>query len=412
MSDSVSHKPPQGVKTSDYKFEIIVTGPKASIQDSVQVANTIKKEPQMTSTSGTSNNDASFDTQEEVDLMNFDEDYLNFDFNNYATREVDCNVQHISTIDQLLCDLDFGRDILFAKANYVPEDEITQNKQITSKLSEQLTHHEIPVKDNNKMRSPYKPTDVPSVSSLMKEVQLSEPSLTTNGTLPKDAIRTYISKETQTISSSRVDEVATKLTYTTKGTQTDIFVPATETIYQKPKKRIIYSFVELLIYQFSPLTKELHDVVGRRFNRAVIDYDLLQNSSQSRNNQPRYPGVQRGTIIPPKRYGRYGALDPRYENDRFAASPIRKHFESPSELSFLKECVSAHNRWIALLREKELRLSCLKEFKECKSMKWINAHMSLTNEHSENCLTHKMGIDQQIKANSHEKDHFEEEDGH
>ncbi|CAG8633397.1 16255_t:CDS:2 [Funneliformis caledonium] len=380
MSDSVSHKPPQGVKTSHYKSEIIVTGPKASIQDSVQVANTIKKEPQMTSTSGTSNNDASFDTQEEVDLMNFDEDYLNFDFNNYATREVDCNVQHISTIDQLLCDLDFGRDILFAKANNVPEDEITQNKQITSKLPEQLTHHEIPVKDNNKMRSPYKPTDVPSVSSLMKEVQLSEPSLTTNGTLPKDAIRTFISKETQTVSSSRVDEVATKLTYTTKGTQTDIF--------------------------------ELHDVVGRRFNRAVIDYDLLQNSSQSRNNQPRYPGVQRGTIIPPKRYGRYGALDPRYENDRFAASPIRKHFESPSELSFLKECVSAHNRWIALLREKELRLSCLKEFKECKSMKWINAHMSLTNEHSENCLTHKMGIDQQIKANSHEKDRFEEEDGH
>src|SRR5204862_297369 len=85
-----------------------------------------------------------------------------------------------------------------------------------------------------------------------------------------------------------------------KETQTDIISPAMEMRRQKPvgkpRRRKIYSFVELLIYQFSPITKELYNDVNKRFSHYVVDYDLLNDNPQTADNQPRRPGVLRGTI--------------------------------------------------------------------------------------------------------------------
>jgi hypothetical protein len=191
-----------------------------------------------------------------------------------------------------------------------------------------------------------------------------------------------------------------------KETQSDIIFPAMEMTRQKqinkPKRRKIYSFVELLIYQFSPVTEELHNDVKGRFSHYAVDYDLLRDNPQVANNQLR-PGVLRGTIYQQRNEWNGQSLDARersmgYRNDRAATSLFRKHFESPSELSFLKECVVAQNRWTALLHERELRTSCVRGVKDCKDMKWINAHMNLTDKHSESCLAFRMINDQKNKG--------------
>jgi len=264
----------------------------------------------------------------------------------------------------------------------------------------------------------------------MKETLPSDPSYAkpANGTQP---LHSYATNTTQSAGPSRVKPVngmhptVVPRTHNMKETQTDIISPTMEMKRQKPvgkpRRRNIYSFVELLIYQFSPITKELHNDVNGRFSHYVIDYDLLNDNPQTANNQPRYPGVLRGTIHQ-QRSGWNGwnrwndqGLDVRDHSMDCKNREVttRKHFESPSELSFLKECVIAQNRWTALLHERELRISCIKEVKDCKGMKWINAHMSLTDKHSENCLAHHVINDQKNKAKYHGKNiRFEEKDEH
>ncbi|RIA88219.1 hypothetical protein C1645_775542 [Glomus cerebriforme] len=415
MCDPAGSQPPQRVEKASYdtinvklKSEIIVRIDQVPLQDSAKVQkaeDTIEKELQMTS---------STDNQEEVDLMNFDDNWSDFDNNNDPIREVAHNAQqHVSMIDQLLCDLNFGRDkdeSKVIKSNNVQENKMTQNEQTTSKPPEQETPKK-KVDDKMRTNNDVFMFQVPPVSSLVSTKMPSDPSYfkPTNGTKPAVTSYTCVTNTTQTGPShvkpvNEMQPTVIPRTRITKKTQTDITFPV-ETAVQKqnckPRRRKIYSFVELLIYQFSPITKELHNDVGGRFSQYVVDYDLLNENPQVSNNQPRYPGVLRGSIQQQRNGWNNKGFDSRDRSmnckDRFVTSQSRRHFESPLELSFLKECVIAQNRWTALLREKELRTSYMKEVKDCKDMKWINLHMNLTDKHSESCLVHKV-INGQNKA--------------
>jgi hypothetical protein len=357
-------------------------------------------------------NDTSAVIQEEVDLMNFDDDWCNPNDNNFDNdpiREVVQNV-HVSMIDQLLCDFNFGRDHKNeTKSENVQENKMIQNEQVTSKPLEQET----PKKEmDDKMMSQNKSNDffkVPPVSSLMNSMKETPPSYSepTNGTRPPH-VNVMNAKQTADPSHVTVNGMYPTVVLCTpnmKETQAEIISSAMEMKRQmlvgKPRKKRIYSFFELLIYQFSPITKELYPDVNGRFSHYVLDYDLLNDNTQTVNGQPRRPGVLRSTI-----YQQRNGWNTR---DRAVTSPTRKHFESPLELSFLKECVIAQNRWTALLKERELRTSCIKEYKDCKSMKWINSHMSFTDKHSENCLVHHVINDQKNEARYYGKNTRSEE---
>ncbi|CAB4481617.1 hypothetical protein RhiirA5_356136 [Rhizophagus irregularis] len=391
MCDPVVPQLPQEVKKVSYdtiNIKLKSVSDQVSLQDSVQ-AGTIEEEPQMSSNFN--------DTSTVVDLMNFDDDWLISNDDNFDSDPIRKAVQdvNVSMIDQLLCDLNFGRDYKNetknSNVNNVQESKMIQNEQITSKSLEQET----PKKKmdnktiNNKSNDVFK--EVPPVSSpanSMKETPLSYPSYAepTNGTRPP---HTNFMNAKQTADPSHVKAVNGKYptvmlcTHNMKETREEIISSAMQmkrqSLVGKPRNKRIYSFFELMIYQFSPITKELHANVNKRFSSYAYDYDLLKDNPQA-NGQPRRPGVLRGTT--------YTAYQQRNGRNQTSTSPTRKHFESPLELSFLKECVIAQNRWTALLKERELRTSCIKEFKDCKSMKWINAHMNFTDKHSESCLVH------------------------
>ncbi|CAG8515924.1 16426_t:CDS:2 [Rhizophagus irregularis] len=354
MCDPVVPQLPQEVKKVSYdtiNIKLKSVSDQVSLQDSVQ-AGTIEEEPQMSSNFN--------DTSTVVDLMNFDDDWLISNDDNFDSDPIRKAVQdvNVSMIDQLLCDLNFGRD-------YKNE---TKNSNV------------------NNVQEKVPPVSSPANS--MKETPLSYPSYAepTNGTRPP---HTNFMNAKQTADPSHVKAVNGKYptvmlcTHNMKETREEIISSAMQmkrqSLVGKPRNKRIYSFFELMIYQFSPITKELHANVNKRFSSYAYDYDLLKDNPQA-NGQPRRPGVLRGTT--------YTAYQQRNGRNQTSTSPTRKHFESPLELSFLKECVIAQNRWTALLKERELRTSCIKEFKDCKSMKWINAHMNFTDKHSESCLVH------------------------
>jgi hypothetical protein len=384
--------------------------------------------------------------------MNFDDDCLNFDFNNNDNKEMVHNV-HVSMIDQLLCDLNFGREPLTTKdeskgkmVNNIQENKMTQNAQTTPKSSEQETLKKIPVENNDEMKAQNISTDIltyqvspissSSDPSYVEPANETNPTTTTrttmngaqttvNGTQPTVAPHTYVTNKTQMAGSSRIKLVngtqpsVAPRTHIMNETQTGVIFPTMEITRQKhkPTRRKIYSFVELLIYQFSPITKELYNDVNGRFSHYVMDYDLLKDNPQMVNNQPRRPGVLRGTIYQHRNGWNGQSLDARdrsidYKNEKVVTSPIGKHFESPLELSFLKECVIAQNRWTALMYERGLRTSCVKEIKDCKSVKWINAHMNITDKHSESCLALHVVNDQKNKIYRGKNVRFEEKDEH
>lgn len=350
MYDPVSPQLPQEVKKVSYdtiNIKLKSVGDQVSLQDSVKVNNTTGttgKDSQMTSSTA---------ILEEVDLMNFDGDWLSSDDNNDPIREVVQDVQ-VSIIDQLLCDLNFGRDykdeMKSENVNDVQENKMIQNKQVTSKPLEQET----PKKEMDYMtqNKPNRVSKVPPVSSFVNSTKETPPFYPSyadpiNGTRP---LHTSFMNAEQTSDPSRVKTVngmrptVVPCTHNMKEPREDIISTMEmkrQSPVDKPRKRRIYSFLELLIYQFSPVTEELYNSVGKRFSVSALDYDLLNDHHKMVKGQSRRPGTHRDTA-----YGRW---------DRIITSS--RHFESPSELSFLKECVVAQNRWTALLKDRELRTS-------------------------------------------------------
>ncbi|GES76825.1 hypothetical protein GLOIN_2v1037402 [Rhizophagus clarus] len=370
--------------------EIITKSDQVSLQDSVQVnkaTGTIEEGLQMAS-----NSDNTLTVvQEEVDLMNFDDDWINFDNNNYDNDPIREVVQDVNVpvIDQLLCDLNFGKDYKNENetknenVNNVQGNKMIRNEQVTSKHLEQ----EAPKKEiNDKMTTQNKSNDI---FNSMKGTPPSYPFYAEpiNGTRPP---QTNVMIAKQTVDFSRVKPVngmhpaVVPCAHNMKETQTDMISSAMEMkrLVDKPRKKRMYSFIELLIYQFSPIAKELHTDINGRFSHYALDYDLINDNSQTENGQPRRPGVLRSTLYQQRNgWNRW--------NDQ--------------------ECVIAQNRWTALLQERELRTNCIKEFQDCKSISWINAHMNFTDKHSENCLVHHVIKDQKNEERYYEKNIRSEE---
>src|SRR5436309_770422 len=160
--------------------------------------------------------------------MNFDDDCLNFDFNNNHVN----NTQHVSVVDQLLCDINFGKDPLTTKDELKDDNALdnktTQNEQTAMLSKQETSNKEILSKDNDKTRTQNRPTDAFTQTSPISLPSYADPA---DGIQPTATARTCAMHETQT--SVNGTQVAPHL-HTMKDTQSDIIIPIMGMTRQKP----------------------------------------------------------------------------------------------------------------------------------------------------------------------------------
>ncbi|CAG8491243.1 1331_t:CDS:2 [Racocetra fulgida] len=139
----------------------------------------------------------------------------------------------------------------------------------------------------------------------------------------------------------------------------------------KPRKRKVYTFTELILYKYSPLTKETRCDFSPEATECNV---LLDNKHNTENESNRLPGRRRNSDHNGRIYG---------ENNLYMAPAIRKIYELPPDISFINELIVAQNRWIALVLEKELQKA------RCSLGKCMNttSHIQAKDSSDENRVT-------------------------
>ncbi|RIB05694.1 hypothetical protein C2G38_2117793, partial [Gigaspora rosea] len=274
---------------------------------------------------------------QEADLMNFDDEVIN---NNIVTPNININTEPSpSIIDILLCDPTFGSSNSRNNVTRTLKPHEHRKKVFVEKPSEkegikQFTAFEVksPVEQNKLMDG--------------NGAQVRSDYLRATTTIKKDVqTEIYPMKSTKLINSM---------------TKPDSSV--------KPRNKKVYSFMELILYKYSPLTKE----IKCEFNLEATEF-LLDNKVENESN--RVSGRHRNSDHNGRIYG---------ENNLYVAPAIRKNFEPAPDISFINELIVAQNRWIALVLEKKLRKE--KRFRrKCTSM--ASSHIQAKDTTEEICVT-------------------------
>ncbi|KAF0487331.1 hypothetical protein F8M41_022573 [Gigaspora margarita] len=263
---------------------------------------------------------------QETDLMNFDDEVIN---NNIVTSNININNEPSpSIIDILLCDPTFGSSNSRNNVTRTLKTHEHRKKAFVEKPSEKEGIKQSPVEQNKLM------------DGNGAQVRSDYLRATTDTTTIKKDVQTeiYPMKSTKLINST---------------TKPDSSV--------KPRNKKIYSFMELILYKYSPLTKE--------FNV------LLDNKLSVENESNRVSGRHRNSDHNGRIYG---------ENNLYVAPAIRKNFEPAPDISFINELIVAQNRWIALVLAKKLRKEkCFR--RKCTNM--ASSHMQAKDTTEENCVT-------------------------
>lgn len=192
-------------------------------------------------------------------------------------------------------------------------------------------------------------------------------------------------------------------------------------LFKSPPKRV-YSFTELIIYQFSPLAKN----IKCSFSSDAVEYNLLLVENSNDNSPNRQPGVCRSGPIPRNKNNNHnnhnnelmtsrGDSTPRDEstnntfhneqptsrdNDRpkdkyyneeknlYIVPALRKHVPSPLDLTWINELIEAQNRWIALLMGRSLVKKAKNQLIDCKDCKnIITVHFNSKENHDDKCVS-------------------------
>ncbi|CAG8515259.1 5514_t:CDS:2 [Scutellospora calospora] len=278
---------------------------------------------------------------QEVDLMNFDDEIIN---NNNLPSNILIDAEPSpNIIDILLCDPTFGsnnskNDLTRARNAHEHGKKALVEKPSEKEKVKQSTTIEIKsrVEQNNDNGV---------------QIKTDYPRATTDTTTMKKDVRTEV-----------FPMKSTKIINSTTKTNSDV----------KPRKRKVYTFMELILYKYSPLTKE----IKCDFSLEATEYNLLLDKKHcAENDSIRVPGRRRNSDYNGRIYG---------ESNLYVAPAIRKICEFPSDLSFINELLVAHNRWIALVLEKELRKA------KCSHIMCTNirsSHTQAKDANDENCVT-------------------------
>ncbi|CAG8750446.1 4774_t:CDS:2 [Racocetra persica] len=301
----------------------------------------VTEPPKQTVSPETILGDASTVTQE-TDLMNFDDEVIN---NNIATPNTKINVEPSpSIIDILLCDPTFGSNN--SKNNVTRTLRIHEHgkKALVEKSSEKER-----VKQSTVIEAKFHVGQGKFMDDNGAQVRTDYPRATTNTTIKKD-----VRDEILPVKSTKL------VNYTTKPDSN-----------VKPRKRKVYTFTELILYKYSPLTKETRCDFSPEATECNV---LLDNKHNTENESNRLPGRRRNSDHNGRVYG---------ESNLYMAPAFRKIYELPPDISFINELIVAQNRWIALVLEKELQKA------RCSLGKCMNttSHIQAKDSSDENRVT-------------------------
>ncbi|CAG8670255.1 23843_t:CDS:2 [Cetraspora pellucida] len=303
----------------------------------------VTEPPKQTASPGTILGDASTVTQE-TDLMNFDDEVIN---NNIITSNTKINIEPSpSIIDILLCDPTFGSNNSKNNVTRTLRTHEHGKKALIEKPYEKER-----VKQSTAIETKFHVRQGKFMDDNGAQVRTDYPCATIDTTTIKNNVRDEI-----------LPVKSTKLiNYTTKPDSN-----------VKPRKKKVYTFTELILYKYSPLTKE----IKCDFSLEATEYNLLLDNKHNMENESNHaPGRRRNSDHNSRIYG---------ENNLYLAPAIRKNYELPPDMSFINELIVAQNRWIALVLEKELQKA------RCSRKKCINttsSHIQAKDSSEENRVT-------------------------
>ncbi|CAG8732856.1 21013_t:CDS:2 [Dentiscutata erythropus] len=298
---------------------------------------------------------------QEIDLMNFDDEVIN---NNIVTPNIKINNEPSpSIIDILLCDPTFGSNNSKNSVTRTLKTYEHGNKVLVEKPSE---------KEGIKQSTAVEAKSPVELNKLMDnngvQLRTDYPRATTDTTIKKD-----IQTETYTVKSTKLINSTTK--------------PDSSV---RPREKKVYTFMELILYKYSPLTKEVttefnvlldsipsvENESNRPSRRRNSDYNgRIFGESSVENESNRVPSRRRNSDYNGRIFG---------ESNLYIAPAVRKNSELSPDISFINELIVAQNRWIALVLEKKLQKeNCFR--RKCANM--ASSHIQAKDTTEENYVT-------------------------